>query len=449
MREHKYTNYHSLAMPWLTAETLRMIIRKPIFKIFLIGLIIRLILMPLFSYPYDEGFWVLTIQHIQADAGLYEISGYWYTPVWGYVLGTWSNVMDLFGVTAYEQLIPRLLPSEHAFESAAALVTIPFNFLVKIPLLISDIVAGYIIYKILIDRTGSEKKATYGFALWFLCPLVIFLSAVQGMFDTIAALFIALSVYSLFKGRDILTGVSLSVAILTKVFPVLLIFTFIAYLAMKHRGDKKVLLRRIVTIAAALCLTSIIIYLPQLIDGTVMESLRFLTTRVDGISTEGYYSDTTRIAYILPIIGVVLAPVFAAIMYFKGRMNKEEAFISCSMISLAFVLIIPTSSQFYLMLIPFIIIFIVMFDKRLILPFMVISVAALLYSITTLKLDLLLSLAAYTNILDFDNVVSIIEWMKSETWGSIIDFFKNMIMVGVILLFIYWVRYKREVPKDD
>lgn len=437
------------------------IIRKPLVKILILGLVIRIILMPLLTYGYDFTHWALTMQHIQAGHGLYGVDGFWYTPVWGYVLGGMSAFLNLIGMAGYGQLFDAALPIENLewFAYTATLTTLPFNFVVKIPLIITDVIIGYLIYRMIKERTGDEKKATYGFALWFLCPLVIYTSAVHGMFDNISVLFMVLSVYALYKGHDFLAGASLAVAVLTKMFPAYILFVLIAYLAMKHKGDVRAFVERLSLAAAGLLLMTLVIYIPQILDGTVIESLRFLTGRVGEATAApdagaGVWDALTAfglkfVLWIQPLI-FLLAAVVAYFMYKKGDGGKDETFFACLMVTTAIIFLWPPAPQYLLVTLPFLIFFIAVFDKRFILPFLVITTAALLNNLVTHNFSVLMSLAAYTDLLDIGYVVSLVAWMQEPLMLGLSRQYVMMILtasaelIGILMVVLFWLRYNKE-----
>jgi hypothetical protein len=311
-----------------------------------------------------------------------------------------------------------------------------------------------------IDRTADEKKATYGFALWFLCPLVIYTSAVHGMFDTISVLFMVLAVYSLHKGHDFLAGASLSVAILLKMFPAYLAFVLIAYLALKHRGDVGTLMRRISMAALGLGMMALVIFMPQILDGTVAESLKFITGRIAAATGfDGGAGDAVAdigfkiVLWLQPIIFVLLA-AFAYLMYRGGGKDNEKAFFTCLMITTAAIFLWPAEPQFLLVPLPFLICFAVMFDKRFIIPFVLISTGALVHDLACHNFSVLMSLAAYTDILDISTVVSLVEWTQQP---FVLNFTRHYVlmavaaateMIGIFMVLWFWIRYEKEAKAN-
>jgi hypothetical protein len=439
-------------------------LRRPVVLVLIAGLVIRLVLMPTLSPDFDMMHWALAIQHIQAGAGLYDILGYWYTPVWGYILGGTAYLMNLLGITDYGYFFAETAQVESLrMGHTMVITTMAFNFIVKIPALISDVVVGYIIYRFISERTGDKKKATYGFALWFLCPLVIYVSAVHGMFDSIYVMFMVLSVYSLYKGHDFLAGVSLSVAVLLKVFPIYIIFVLIAYIFTKHRGDMRTIGKRILTAAVGVVLMSLLIYIPQILDGTVMESLLFFTTRVDAspaVETgsnlwHALVSFSTQIMVWLQVILLTLTCVFVYLIYRKGGKDKDEdkTLFACLMISTAIPFLWSATPHLLVMALPFLICFIAMYDKRFIIPFAVIVATATIREAS--NLSIFMSLAAYTSLMDLGSVVSVLVWtdqqfMMGLTRQGMISSITGIVgAIGAALVLLYWLRHEKEAKTND
>lgn len=434
---------------------------RPIVTVLVIGLIIRLVLMPVLTYAYDVWHWAVTIENIQAGYGLYGAPGYWYTQVWGYVLNGVSAFLEMLGIHDYSHTFTEALPLDGLFCQTSVLTTPLFSFIVKIPLVISDILVGYLIYRFIIEITGDGKKAAKGFALWFLCPVVLFMSAVQGMFDTISVLFMVLSVYLLYRGHDLSAGASFAVAVLTKMFPVYIVFALIAFIAMKHRGDRRMFRKHLGYAALGAGITALLIYLPQILDGTAMLSLEFLFNRVGGatggggIPAVGLWGEISAAGFLIvlllqPVI-LGLAAYLAYRMYKKGGGNVNEAFLICLMATTAVTFLWPPSPQYLLVIFPFLIFVIVMFDGRFIVPYLAVSFGALLFAVLFTNFALLLSLAAYTDILDLGQIVSLIEGLNAEfipgmTGQELLTIVGGITeAVGIALMLLYWIRYEKRM----
>lgn len=135
---------------------------RTVILVLAIGLAIRLLLAPLLTYPFDIEHWAVVIQNINSGNGLYNLSGYFYTPVWGYILGFESFVINAFGgIPVMGERVTDLFPIEalgFRFYTATT-TTIVFNVVMKIPFLIADVVVGYLLWQLVMEKTGDSKKS--------------------------------------------------------------------------------------------------------------------------------------------------------------------------------------------------------------------------------------------------------------------------------------------------
>lgn len=165
-----------------------------LFLVLLIGVAIRVSMGLVFNYNFDVSSWSLVMSNTLAGNGLYEVDGYFYTPVWGYFLGFLSGSQDLLlNVSSFGEFYPGASLTEHVNSFGNAYITnSAFNIMVKSMIFVFDLLAAYLIYWIIDDVTGDRKKAETACIVWFLCPAVFLVSAVNGMFDVLMAVFILL-----------------------------------------------------------------------------------------------------------------------------------------------------------------------------------------------------------------------------------------------------------------
>jgi hypothetical protein len=92
-----------------------------------------------------------------------------------------------------------------------------YYFLLKQPIIISDIVVGYLIYRYVVVR--NPKSASWAMRFWLFSPITIILSGIWGMFDSVAMAFVMGAIMGEnTKKRVVLSGV----ATFAKSLPVLL-----------------------------------------------------------------------------------------------------------------------------------------------------------------------------------------------------------------------------------
>lgn len=147
-------------------------------------------------------------------------------PVWSSLLilvaysYNWlSNVLNI-NVIPVSSLPPNFNPSY-----GVSVVTDPvFNLLVKIPLIVADIFSTLLIYRIAHFYTNDNSVSRRAAYLYFLSPLVIWISAAWGQYDSLAVLFTLLSLYLLLVSKKIvLSSLSLYTATLIKIYPIIFI----------------------------------------------------------------------------------------------------------------------------------------------------------------------------------------------------------------------------------
>ena len=97
-----------------------------------------------------------------------------------------------------------------------------YDFLLKIPLILSDVLVTILLFKIVKSEWQNEKTAILVAALWFLNPIVIWVSSGWGMFDTLPALFTVLSLYFVLDGRYNYSMLALTGSTLLKFYAIVI-----------------------------------------------------------------------------------------------------------------------------------------------------------------------------------------------------------------------------------
>ena len=420
-------------------------IKKPLVLIVLFGLLIRFALVPL-AYDFDIYHWALTISNVNGGHNLYEIDGYYYTPVWGYLLGAMSSVSEFFFNGLLGMRVTEILPIENLEwpYHIATITTITFNLIVKIPLIICDVVVGYLIYWLIKDRTADTKKATIGFGLWFLCPIVIYMSSIQAQFDSFSALFLLLSIILLYKDKCFLGGMIFSLAVLLKFFPGFCIIIILAYVFVKYKENglaKRKLLETILGIA----LMSIILLLPVILNGQFGSMMSFITGRTDG-----------------GIVNILtMAAAFFAIfmMFFLGRKmfqaSKEDAdrkLFAYIFITATTATLMSATPQYIIVALPFMILYIVTVEKCYMKCWTIISVSAVATALVHTNFSMFCSLAVYSGLVSPEWVIGCMQFLESGMGFNLIAilaFVNILIVIGVfmVLLFFFADDIKKINPK--
>ena len=109
--------------------------------------------------------------------------------------------------------------------------------LMKLPPLLADIITGYVVFKLTLRLTNSEKKSKIASVIWFLNPYNIYWINAFGAMDVIPTLVFLLAIVVGTSNKWFRSGLCASVASVLRIFP---IFSFPFFLAAiqtkKYRG---------------------------------------------------------------------------------------------------------------------------------------------------------------------------------------------------------------------
>lgn len=286
--------------------------RRPLIALVLIGLGSRVALAPFTGHGWDMYVWFKSAELFSSgNMDIYSISElggfpwgfYSYPPPWLYWLAL-----------------------SHRFYEAFTLPLEGYVFLIKLPIIASDIVIGLLIYMIAGLLGLGGRKRVYLTAAYLLNPLPIFISGIWGMFDSLACVFVLLSLYLMMRGRVSLAGLSIGMGMAVKIFPVFLLPVTIAHLLSTQRGLASVVKRHLLPSLAPLAIASA----PFLYDlDSYLGKLFFHTTQI------GQFSYWTLIS---PLTGPQLVPpiswsAFAAFVTLllrrhRGSLGKCEVLVT-------------------------------------------------------------------------------------------------------------------------
>ena len=296
------------------------------------------LLFGLFFNFIDINFWAITSINISMGANLYELAGYYYTPVWGYFLAVTGYLGDLLGIS-YGTYIPELFSEYQSLSGFDAIASIPYKMLITVFLTCIDLLCSYYIYKILRLLNKSEQEARVFALLWFILPLTIFVSSVRSMNDALMILFLLMGVFYALNREALYAGVFLALSALTKEFTIIPAILLAGYIYRQNRNRMQ-----LIQYTVGLITASIIILLPAILTGHLADSMFWLTNRFPILYTSW------------PIfLGLfVLACILVAHLSFRLiRSFNQFCWINIILLSLLF--LYRSNIQYLLLLVPFLI----------------------------------------------------------------------------------------------
>lgn len=140
-----------------------------------------------------------------------------YPPLYYLTMGVYLKIIQFL------RLLPSYLFSLNECPVFDLILDMRFLFWVKLPHLVLHGLSALVFSKFF------SKDRFEWFLLWFLNPIVIFISFMFGQYEIIAAFFILLSLYFAKEKRMYLTFLALGIGAAYKNFPFLLIFPFLFY----------------------------------------------------------------------------------------------------------------------------------------------------------------------------------------------------------------------------
>lgn len=206
-------------------------LEKEVAKKLLCGLVVRLVLAPFLGHPFDLRIFMAVgwaVSHGITPYGQYVLQEIFVNMLHPHLYGVFPGI----GYPPTWGLICGLIYLAAAWTRNLYV----YVFALKIPIILADLAAAYLIYRILKVNIDPEK-ACKAFHLFLFCPFVLSIGVVWGMFDVIPLYFTLLSMVYLPK-RWKYSSAALAIASAFKQIPLLLIPTYsiIVYKKYKSRG---------------------------------------------------------------------------------------------------------------------------------------------------------------------------------------------------------------------
>jgi hypothetical protein len=190
-----------------------------------VGLLVRLVLAPIFAFDPDDSLWVRISSEGAYHLRLHARPGFSYPPGWGHVLQVLGELLAALGLPAssFGRFAPAVEPlaSRGHFD---LLVPSPlFDLVMKLPLFAFDVGTALVVYAVVSHLTSDDQRSRNAFALYFLTPFVIFESSVLGHFDVVVAFFVVLAVACVLADRPLGAGVALGIGTAVKGVPLIVL----------------------------------------------------------------------------------------------------------------------------------------------------------------------------------------------------------------------------------
>ena len=385
-----------------------MTVRQKILLIASVSLVIHVAVTACFTHLGDPSYWPRIMQTVDSGNGIYGLDGNYYTPLWGYMLSFLDMCLRFLGLVPHMgEIYTEFLGWANVSVADPFILSPEIVLATKIPLCICDILVGYEIYRIVKEFTQDDGKAVLSMAMWCFCPMVVYMAGVQGQFDTISMYMVLLTIRLLREDKVLLAGFAFGASVWLKLFPSVCLFLFVGYLIARY--GKVIGIRKSVVAAVAAVAATVLIFLPQIMNGELGIAFGFFTGRVNSPSESGIYNMivTVRMAFMLLLTLGLMVWSYIGITHKKKDLDRYTYLYAGVLIAVA--TIISRGYQYTPSFIGFILLFAMISDRtgsyRSIFYF--ISIATVCDAFFSVGPSVLAIPAVYYGMLDADWVESI------------------------------------------
>ena len=268
----------------------------------IIGILLRLFLAVYTSDPGDFEVWYIAFLNMVSGLGSpYTTMYYSYPPVWAYFMLPFGSIVLPFSN-------PYLLGTRTYLENHIYGATSPFfNIVYKLPIFLAEIMVGLLIYD-QVKKYRNESMAKKAFILWFFNPLVLLIGSIDGQMDTLAALMLLLAFCFFMEKKYFLSGTSIAIGAMVKIFPLYLFPLYLAFLMKlvfnEHLKRKISIIQKALfhylRIFSGLFLGTFIAILPLLLLGSLSRAIEAITTRASYVASIGGFTPFVLAVYLIP-----------------------------------------------------------------------------------------------------------------------------------------------------
>jgi hypothetical protein len=219
-------------------EATMSLLKHDLFVPALLGIALRIMLMPFFIWPHDIVAQQFSLISVLNHYDPYSLSVSMYPPFVYMLFHPLLLTASRAGLTFRFYIFPATFNAGMHTDLVTSYFGDP-TFLVfwKFPLLFFDLLTSLLVYGLTKELTRNPSKAKKGFILWFFNPFVLITSYIHGAFDVIAVFFILLGIHFLAKNEYLLSGISFGLGGITKISPFLIAIPLSALIFCKKTDE--------------------------------------------------------------------------------------------------------------------------------------------------------------------------------------------------------------------
>jgi hypothetical protein len=244
---------------------------RPLRWVLFLGVLARLILIPLTSWGVDTPAFVLSVVSLLYTGSPYSSTLFFNPPLAPFLQAPTIWIVSTFlPGTALVPVVPAVSPAAATTGFVSPLVpSVAALVALKLPLLAADVGSTLVLFHLVRGSRGLPYAGPIA-AAWFLNPILIWTSAVHGEVDGLAALFVLLLLWALLRQNALAAGACLALATFAKFYPILLaplvVAAFLASPPGPATGERPSRRRQLGLLGAGAAVGSLpfVIYAPEL-----------------------------------------------------------------------------------------------------------------------------------------------------------------------------------------
>lgn len=113
------------------------------------------------------------------------------------------------------------------------------NVFGKVLFILFDVITGYLLYKIQVERGFGEKISLISSCLWMFNPIAVTVSS-RGNAESIMAFLVLATLYSALKDKPSLTAIFLALAVHFKIYPIIYSLPIFLFIGSRSRNSERV-----------------------------------------------------------------------------------------------------------------------------------------------------------------------------------------------------------------
>lgn len=340
-----------------------MTVKQKMATIALVSLAIHVVVIATMTHLGDPEYWPRIISNVDSGNGIYGLDGNYYTPVWGYILSFIGMIYHLIGAVPHlGNVFTDLLPWGAISVANPQVISPQIVLATKLPLAIVDVIVGFQIFGIVREFTKDERKAVIAMALWCFCPMVIYMSGVQGQFDCISTMIALATLRLLREDKLLIAGAAFGLSVWLKLFPSVCLFLFVGYLINKYGMEKGIKKTAIAAVGAII--VTVVLLIPQIMNGELDIAFGFFTGRMNTTTDSDFYNKLVSVRLILMILLTLALMVLSFIGIRNKGENADRYLYLYAGVLISVATIISRGYQYVPSFIPFVLLFAMISDDR-------------------------------------------------------------------------------------